>query len=252
MPSAEQDPKPIDDTSVLGVESKLIPRHGFRGNRSRGSRPSVPAGLTVAISREAGSRGATIGNRAGAKLGWPVYNQELLEYMAQEGAVHRESGTQLTPEASSWVDAHLEGLLRKENVSRHPSVLGLARAVLNLATEGEAILVGRGAGLVLPRESSLHVRIVAPMPDRVAYVSQWLRLTEEEAAAQVRHRDTRRAEFLAAHFHHPTTDVYQYDMILNSSLLGEDLCAELIAAAVRTKIEALFGEAGADSGSDLS
>jgi len=76
---------------------------------------------------------------------------------------------------------------------------------------------------------------VAPLQDRVAYMGQWLRLTEEEAAEKVRRRDERRAEFIATHFHRQPGDVHQYDLVLNSSLLGEEVCAELIAQAARAR-----------------
>jgi hypothetical protein len=81
----------------------------------------------------------------------------------------------------------------------------------------------------------LNVRIVAPLSDRIAYMSQWLRLTEQQAAEEVRRRDSRRAEFIPTHFHRQPGDIYQYDLLLNSSLLGEEQAAELIAAAARAK-----------------
>src|SRR5438046_128672 len=77
--------------------------------------------------------------------------------------------------------------------------------------------------------------------DRVAYIGQWLRLTDEEAAERVRLRDARRAEFLATHFHHQPGEPHQYDLLLNSSLLGEELCADLVAGAARAKGAARFG-----------
>ena len=111
--------------------------------------------------------------------------------------------------------------------------------LLALGASGEVILVGRGAGWLLPRASTLHVRVVAPLQDRVAYMSQWLRLTAQEAAEQVRGRDRRREDFVAAHFHGKPSDIHQYDLLLNSSLLGEDVCADLIAQAARAKLAAL-------------
>ena len=51
-------------------------------------------------------------------------------------------------------------------------------------------------------------------------------------------RDRSRAEFIDTHFHRQPADVYQYDLLLNSSLLGEDLCAELISQAARAKVVA--------------
>jgi hypothetical protein len=248
---ADDDSNLMEDVTASDP-SREGPRHGFRGYRAVRGRGPYPSAVTVAISREAGSRGSSIGTRAGAKLGWPVYTQELLEYMAQEGTIQKEADAPLAPEAARWVDEQMERLLRQENISRHPSVLGLARVVLGLAVEGEIVLVGRGAGLVLPQESTLHARIIAPVPDRIAYLSQWLRLTTDEATQQLRQRDARRAEFLATHFHHQPTDLYQYDLILNSSLLGENVCAELIADAARSKMQSLLGETDADAERDMS
>lgn len=218
------------------------PHHGFQGDRAPApAREAVPASLTVAISREAGSRGSTIAGRAGAKLGWQVYNQELLEYIAQEGAFQQDLVDSPSPAASRWVDQQLQHLLRENNLGQQPSLVNLARIILTLGAQGEVVLVGRGAGCILPAQSTLHVRIMAPLPDRVAYMSQWLRLTPKEAAEQVQTRDSRRGEFIANHFHRQASDVHQYDLVLNSGLLGEDLCAELIAKAARAKLAAWTG-----------
>jgi cytidylate kinase len=225
------DPVPPDD---LGE----TPRHGFRGERARPA-PAGPAGLTVALSREAGARGGSIGRRVGRKLGWQVYDQELLEYMAQESAVTPGVLDALQAPAGDWAEARLQELLRGQEMSEHPSVVSLARVVLALAAQGRVVLIGRGAGYILPRATTLNVRIVSPLGERIAYMAQWLRLTEEEAAQRVRLRDDRRNEYLTAHFRRQAGDVHQYDLILNSSLLGEDVCAELIAQAARAREAAL-------------
>src|SRR5262245_42659114 len=147
------------------------PRHGDRGSGKKSA--TLPAGLTVAISREAGSRGGSIARRAGGRLGWQVYSQELLEYIAQEGSFRQEVAEDLSPPETAWVEARLDELLRSQDLSRHPSVLELARMVLCLGVKGEAVLLGRGAGYILPAATTLHVRLVAPLPDRIAYMSQW-------------------------------------------------------------------------------
>jgi hypothetical protein len=88
----------------------------------------------------------------------------------------------------------------------------------------------------------LHVRIVAPKEDRIAYMSQWLRMSREEAAAQVGLREAKREEFLAACLHLPSDGIL-YDMTLNSSSLGESLCADLIIQAACGKCGALGTDA---------
>jgi cytidylate kinase len=221
------------------------PRHGFQGDR--GAAPpvrAVPAGLTIAVSRESGARGGTIGRRVARKLGWQVYDQELLEYMAQETAVRQGVLEGLPGAAGAWVEASMDRLLREQNLSQHPLVGNLARVVLALGAQGGIVLIGRGAGCILPRETTLNVRVVAPLPERIAYMSQWTRLTQEEAAERVRSRDEMRNEFVSTHFHRHPADVHQYDLVLNTSLLGEDVCAELIAQAARARQAQTSGPAG--------
>jgi cytidylate kinase len=234
-PESKQDPAQELMTPIEPEHES--PRHGFQGDRQAAAEPpGRPMSLTIAISREAGSRGGTIGRRAGRKLGWQVYNQELLEYIAQEGTFRERVLGNLSSAAAQWAEMQLERLLREQNLSQHPAIVDLARIILALGAQGEVIVIGRGAGSILPRESTLHVRTVAPLQDRIHYMSQWLRLTVEEAAEQVQVRDQRRADFVTTHFHQQPGDIYQYDLLLNSSLLGEDACAELIAQAARAKL----------------
>jgi hypothetical protein len=227
------------DESRTEDQPRDTPRHGFQGDRAPPpAPPTTPAGLTIAISREAGARGGSIGRRIGRKLNWGVYDQELLEYMAQEAAVRQNVVEPLTPQAATWVETRLEQLLREQNLSQHPLILHLARVVLALGAQGNVVIIGRGAGCILPRASTLHVRLISSLPERIAYLSQWLRLSETEAAERVRLRDERRATFLSTHFHSQPSDIHQYDMLLNSAKLGEDVCAELVAKAARTRAEA--------------
>lgn len=231
-------------SSGRGLSATESPLHGFQGDRGRvASSPSVPASLSIAVSREAGARGETIGRRAAKKLGWQVYNQELLEYTAQEGPF-RHVTAHLPPQLARWAEERLHALQREQNLSQHPSVADMARIVLALGAQGEVVLVGRGAGCILPAASTLHVRIVAPLEDRIAYMAQWLRLAQSEAAEQVRQRDAHRSAFIENHFHRSPSEVHQYDVVLNSSLLGEDLCADLIVRAARTKLESWRGIEG--------
>src|SRR3954447_7789482 len=104
-----------DDSDLIGPDDlREPPRHGFRGDRGAAP-PTVPAGLTVAVSRESGARGGTIARRVGRKLDWPVYDQELLEYMAQDAVSGQGVIDSLAPAAAAWVESRLQQLLREQN-----------------------------------------------------------------------------------------------------------------------------------------
>src|SRR5436309_6740496 len=110
---ADFDPVPSDGAAT--------PLHGFRGEA--GEEPAeLPAGLTIAISREAGARGGTIARHAGTRLGWQVYPQDLLEYVTQDAAARQEILDGLPAGAEIWADTQLNGLQRSESLSSNPSV----------------------------------------------------------------------------------------------------------------------------------
>jgi len=213
------------------------PAHGFRGGPGGGTRRAAPRGLSIALSREAGARGGTIARLAGQRLGWQVYDQELLEFMAQDAAARQALTEDMTPECVAWIESRLSEI--GEVGDGHTA--NLIRLMLELGANGEVVIIGRGAGCVLPTSTTLHVRIVAPLPDRVAYMGQWLRLPADDAAKHVRTSDGRRAEYLRTVFGRPATEPHQYDVVLNSSTLGEEACAELIAQAARARWGHLAG-----------
>jgi hypothetical protein len=216
------------------------PLHGHRGDRR--DRPVAPAGVPIAISREAGARGETIARRVGKRLGWQVYTQELLEFLCANDVARQSVLADVPPTAGGWVAAQLERVGRDRGIDPAAEGGDMPRLILSLAARGQAILVGRGAGYYLPRETSLHVRIVAPLADRVAHMADLLRLTREQAAEQVRQRDERRAEFLLRYFGRRTADPYDFDLVINSGLLGEETCADAVLAALNGKQDALDGD----------
>ena len=210
------------------------PLHGFQGDRQPTSGPQLPLAPTVAISREVGARGGEIARRLGAKLGWPVYDRNTMGYASHQPEALEALLTELPPPVAPWVAERLRVLHQHQILSDDAEFEREARLILALAAKGEAIFVGRGAGFLLPRETTLHVRVVAPLTDRIAYMSQWLRLPHEEAEEQVLNRPEQRDQFLTTCVR-PSTGGVSADLVLNSSALGEELCADLIILALRCK-----------------
>ncbi|HKB01662.1 MAG TPA: cytidylate kinase-like family protein [Gemmataceae bacterium] len=213
------------------------PLHGNRGERP--PRPVGPNAVTIAISREAGARGGTIARRIGKRLGWQVYDQELLEFLCANDAARQSVLADVPPAAAGWVQAQLDRVRHDRGIDSHAEGSEMPGLILAVAARGQAVLVGRGAGFYLPRESSLHVRVVAPLAARIAHLADLLRLTREQAGEQVRLRDERRAEFLLKHFGRRTADPYDFDLVINSGLLGEETAADVILSALNGKQDAL-------------
>jgi len=221
-------------------EPQFSPLHGNRGEAV--SRPTAPAGVTIAVSREAGARGGSIARRVGKRLGWQVYDQELIEFLCATDSAREPVLADVPIDAAEWVEAQLERVRRDRGIDPGAEGGVMPRLILSLASRGEIILVGRGAGYYLPRESSLHIRIIAPQEDRIAHMADWSRLSQATAADLVRQKDERRADFLLKHFGRRTTDTYDFDLILNSGLLQEEACADVMLAALNGKQDSMDGD----------
>ena len=211
------------------------PLHGYRGDSAEDISRTRPSRLTVAVSRQVGARGGSIAKRAGEQLGWQVVTHDLLEYMASNEDARSELTEGLPQEAFAWVDARLARLAAKGLPHADADMGELPRLILLLAARGNVILVGRGAGFLLPQETTLHARVIAPEDDRVGYVGQWLRLTEAEAGEELRQRDLRRGEFLLTAFGDLVSEPTSYDLTFNSARLGADVCVELLVNAARAQ-----------------
>jgi cytidylate kinase len=211
-----------------------VPLHGFRGDTAE--RPaSRPRGLTVAISREAGARGTTIARKVAEILDWQVFDPDTLDYLAQNDVARTQLLAEIPADALHWADTHLEHLQRNRGLNADGDSLWLIRLVLAIGARGSAVIVGRAAGFLLPAETTVHVRIIAPLESRVAYMAQELRLTRPEAVEEVRARDERRAAFLDRTLARDVTDQTAYDAVVNSDRLGVEGAAQFVGWAVRTK-----------------
>jgi cytidylate kinase len=194
--------------------------------------PAAPA-YTITLSREAGAGGSLVARSVGVRLGWPVYDHELLQRIAQEMG-HRATLLESVDERQvSWLRSFLESFSSARAVSDSGFVRHLVEVILALGAQGECILVGRGAGQILPPETTLRVRLVGPVRERIAAVSRRRGISREEAARYVETTDRERVRFVADHFHKDATDPRNYDLVLNSSRLALLECTNLIVETLR-------------------
>ncbi|MCX7701109.1 MAG: cytidylate kinase-like family protein [Gemmataceae bacterium] len=230
-----------DEAEPTNPEPPEGPLHGYAGDRGESAAATLPLAPSIAISREAGARGTAIARRIGERCGWLVCDREMLGYTAQDPSAVSSLLAELPLETTRWIDEQLERLQRGGLATLDADDEPVARLILALAAKGEVVFVGRGAGYLLPRESTLHVQLIAPLDDRVAYLSQLLRLTFEEAQREVATRDAQRRDYIQRRFR-PGDAPTAFDLILNSSALGSETCVELILAAMMAKSNARFQE----------
>jgi cytidylate kinase len=200
--------------------------------QARRQQADSPAGLTVALNREAGAPGTSVAQEVGARLGWPVYDHELLELIAKEMGLRVSLLETIDERRQSWILESLEGFSSSPFVSENRFVRHLIQTILSLGAHGQCVIVGRGAAHILPAKSTLRVRLVGLPKDRIAAMARRLNLSPEEAARKVEETDRERVRFIRDHFQFDPSDPHLYDLILNTSRWSVPQCADLIIRAL--------------------
>lgn len=196
------------------------------------SRPT-PIAFTVAISREAGARGTSVARELGQRLGWPVYDHELLEQVARDMHVTADLLERIDERPGSWLLESVQALSAAPNVTEIGYFRRLLKMLLALGARGECIIVGRGAPHVLPVASTLRVRLVGNRSDRVAVIERERGLSAADAARFVDTTDRERARFIRDHLLKDPTDPQNYDLVLNGSRFTVAECAETVLGTLR-------------------
>jgi cytidylate kinase len=191
---------------------------------------AAPA-ITIALTREAGCPGTSVAREVATRLGWPVYDHELLERIAEEMGLRVSLLESVDERRRSWLLESVEALSTAPNISEAAYVRRLAETLLSLGAHGACVIVGRGAAQILPVETTLRVRLVGLLEDRIAATGRRLGISRNEAARHVEETDRQRVAFIKAHFLNDPTDPRQYDLLLNTSRWSIAHCAELIIEA---------------------
>lgn len=206
------------ETSELGTGASTTP---------------LPQGLTIALSREPGAGGTAVARAVGARLGWPVYDHELVQRIAEDLGVHASLLETVDEKRVNWVQECLNAWTYGDKVSDFAYRRRLMASLLALAAHGKCVIVGRGAAQFLAPETTLRVRLVAPPEKRAASVSQRFGVSPEVATRRIETTDRDRNRFVQEYFGKDATDPHQYDVVLNTARFSLDECADLIVAALR-------------------
>ncbi len=224
-------------SELVAEAMERVRRHFQRGmNVEAGAEvplaPAAPA-FTIAISREAGAHGPQVARAVGERLGWPVYDREILQVIAAEMGLRATLLESVDERRKGWLRACLESFTATPPVTESAYARHLVETLLALAAHGGCVIVGRGAAQVLPAETTLRVRLVAPAGERVEAIRQRFGIPSDEAARWVERTDRERVAFVKDHFRKDAADPRGYDLVLNSARFSVAQCAGLVVEALQ-------------------
>lgn len=194
----------------------------------------------LTIEREYASGGSEIGSRAAALLGIPCYGQEILQMAAERCGSTAARMLQLEETATSsfLYSMHLMGQMSKGEpggISENDRLqLAEEQVIRDLAAQGPCVIVGRCASYALrERNDVLSAFIHATMAMRITRAEQTYGIQTADAPRVLQQFDKRRSHYYNANTKKQWKDISNYALMLDSSDLGVEACAALLAAAFR-------------------
>ncbi len=202
----------------------------------------------ITVSREYGSGGGELASRLASHLGWELVDHEIVARIAQDLGIPEEEA-EIHDERGESTVSHILTSMR----AIHPALFtisppmpiltdptlyheALTRVVEGAVEGGRVVIVGRGSQMILAnRRDTLHVRIVAGLEQRIAYVMKREGLDRTSAQDRIMIKDQDRIRYLQSYYHRRPDDTALYDLSLNTSIIDLDSAVELILQVLARK-----------------
>lgn len=195
----------------------------------------------ITISREYGAGGHSIGVAVAEKLGIPFYDRDIVRATAKESGFEmeliekEEEDVSKTTSIFKSICAVSSAYYKDSQEAIHEVQKAI---IINLAKQGSCVILGRCADVILKEAGieSLNVFIHADDVHRAVRVSE---MTGSKNATELQKliakKDNSRHNYYSRFTGKKWGDSHNYNMTLDSGMLGYDLCVDIIAQAAQAE-----------------
>jgi cytidylate kinase len=206
-------------------------------------------GPCITVSRQSGSGSGIIDeflkeilqkNQSEEYGEWAIFDRNLIEKILEDHQLPNRLGKLFREERKSSITYMMNELLGLQP-STYTLLHKTTQTILQLAQMGNVIIVGRAATAITSRlRNSFHVRLVAPIEDRIKRVMDFYHLGRKDALEKIRNDDISRMEYMRDNFHKDIDDPLLYHIVVNTCQLNYKEAANIIASAVMEKFPQMF------------
>lgn len=208
--------------------------HEFRTESRKGKPLASKRRPVVTISRQLESGGTAIARQLGKELGWQVWDRELVDKIANDTHAERQIVERFDEHAVSEIDEVLRTFLSSTTtISSLTYIRHLFSLIMSIGQRGEAIIVGRGANLILP--SVLNVRVFATLEHRIENLVMREDIPRKDAEQRIIRSDQERADFTRKIYSVNINDPIRYDLILRMDDFSIEDAVQIIHTSLRMK-----------------
>ena len=190
--------------------------------------------IIITIAREYGSGGRYVGRLVAQKLGIKFYDKDIMVKLAEKTGLsldYIESNEQKRDNIAN-ISSNIAGLTTQDNLYLEESKL------IKSLSSSSCVIIGRCADDILKDEKNiLKVFIYSDMDDKIKRVTTHYNIDKKNALKEIKRINKLRSN----HYKHYTGKNWgmpdNYDLCINSDLLGVEKTAEIISDMAIAKAE---------------
>jgi cytidylate kinase len=214
------------------VDEKVVAYQIERWQRS----PKSEQEAVVTISRQAGAGGSEIARRLAEEFKMDLIGRQIIQQVAKSAQMSTRVVEFLDEKSVSRIEALINSMFVSRHLSSDVYFRHLTRVIATIGEHGNAIIVGRGAHLLLPKAKILRLRFIAPRDYRVDHFLKSRNMSLAEAQKYVEQRDADRVGFIEKYFKCDPDDPSHFDIVINTEMLGIEGAFRIVSTALRQKI----------------
>jgi cytidylate kinase len=206
-----------------------------------GAGAEVVVRRAVTISRQAGCGALAVAEKLARYLQehspkntrpCAIFDRNLMEKVLEDHDLPARLAQFLPEDRVSYLEDIMADLLQTYPTSQ-TVIRQTTETILKLASVGNVILIGRGGNIITARLPNMfHVRLVAPLEERIEHSHKSYGMTKAEARKFCLREDLGRERYLKKYFRADINDPLLYHLIINTGLVGYDDAAKIIGDAV--------------------
>jgi hypothetical protein len=203
----------------------------------RGEEGNLSYGPYLLISREKGAGGNSVAQVVGRRLGWQVFDDKIVDEIAQKAHVSRQLIESLDERDQATIQGLIGQLLAPKKMGTSGYLVYLKEIVLTLGHQGDVIIVGHAAQYILPSQFGLNVRVIAPIEARIQRIADKARLSLDAARVEVERTDRERERSVRRNFGgQNVVDPLSHDLTINTAAISIEAAAEIVITALQRKL----------------
>jgi len=187
----------------------------------------------IYISREPASGGHHVAAKVAEMLQFDLFDRALLIKVAEDAKMSAHVVETLDEKSRSFLLDWM-GAWAKDHLWFDDYLGSLMRVIGTIQRHGNAVIVGRGAGFIIPEGQCLRVRIIAPLDLRIQNESEDKHIRADEARKNVIEQENEQTAFVRRYFDKDLNDALNYHLVINMAKVSVVDAAAAIAGLYRS------------------